>query len=149
MLNRGSAAADSAITRTLPAGRLLETQLVNEIRDIYAAVVLVESKCIEFYSENMPVPGQPLRELTDAHWQAICQLYIMVLHEYYDFFLATTHPSATEAIQNLAAKYGMAARDLAPWRSRPLHATKGLPTSHEGAHAQLPQQGVCCLHYAP
>ena len=79
-------------------------QLVAEVKGIYAGLVMIESKCIEYDST------QETKQLSQEQYQALIALHRSVLHEHHDFFLASQHPSASEALRRLASKYAMPAR---------------------------------------
>uniref|UniRef100_A0A093XBG3 DNA/RNA-binding domain-containing protein n=1 Tax=Talaromyces marneffei PM1 TaxID=1077442 RepID=A0A093XBG3_TALMA len=85
---------------------ITEEQLVNEVRAIYAGLVMVEKKCIEIVKQQNESPG----ELTVLQWQALTALHRTLLHEHFDFFLASNHPMASEALKGLAKAYSMPAR---------------------------------------
>jgi len=88
---------------------ITQAQLVAEVKGIYAGLVMVESKCIEIDNEQSQVPdGSP--KLTHEQWQALIALHRTLLHEHHDFFLASQHPSASDALRRLASKYAMPAR---------------------------------------
>jgi hypothetical protein len=85
---------------------ITEEQLVNEVRGIYAGLVMVEKKCIEIDRQQ----SESNDELTDAQWQALIALHRTLLHEHHDFFLASNHPAASPVLKKLAEKYAMPAR---------------------------------------
>ncbi len=64
-----------------------QEQLVSEVKDIFAGLVMVESKCIETDSINAsfasPGPGLEL-ELNDEQWQALIALHRTLLQEHHD-----------------------------------------------------------------
>lgn len=89
-------------------------QLVYEVKNIYAGLVMVEAKCIEVDEKQSVAamerdPGKRT-ELKNEQWQALIALHKTLLHEHHDFFLASQHPSASPALSRLAAKYTMPAR---------------------------------------
>lgn len=86
-----------------------QEQLVAEVKGIYAGLVMVESKCIEVDSAQNS-QSEPAAALNHEQWQALIALHRTLLHEHHDFFLASQHPSASPALQRLAAKYAMPAR---------------------------------------
>ncbi|KKA16328.1 hypothetical protein T310_10083, partial [Rasamsonia emersonii CBS 393.64] len=67
---------------------ITEEQLVNEVRGIYAGLVMVEKKCIEIDRQQ----SESKEELTNAQWQALIALHRTLLHEHHDFFLASNPP---------------------------------------------------------
>ncbi|KAM4065549.1 est1 DNA/RNA binding domain-containing protein [Hirsutella rhossiliensis] len=81
-----------------------QEQLVAEVKGIYAGLVMIESKCIEYDS------SQQAKRLSQEQYHALIALHRSVLHEHHDFFLASQHPSASEALRRLASKYAMPAR---------------------------------------
>lgn len=91
-----------------PATRIIsQDHLINEVKGIYAGLVMVETKCIEVDD----VQSNNLRaQLNDEQWHALVALHRTLLHEHHDFFLASQHPAASSTLQRLAAKYCMPAR---------------------------------------
>ena len=83
-----------------------EEQLINEVRGIYAGLVMVEKKCVEIDQQQ----ASKKTELSNEQWQALIALHRTLLHEHHDFFLASQHPSASLALRKLASKYAMPAR---------------------------------------
>ncbi|KAI0556221.1 hypothetical protein F4679DRAFT_578341 [Xylaria curta] len=84
-----------------------QEQLVAEVKGIYAGLIMVESKCIEFDNAQS---SQNDTKLNNEQWQALIALHRTLLHEHHDFFLASQHPSASQALKRLASKYAMPAR---------------------------------------
>ncbi|KAJ9268376.1 hypothetical protein DTO212C5_5528 [Paecilomyces variotii] len=85
---------------------ITEDQLVNEVRGIYAGLVMVEKKCMEIDKRQ----SQSRDALDDRQWQALIALHRTLLHEHHDFFLASQHPSASLGLRRLAERYAMPAR---------------------------------------
>ncbi|KAI1772804.1 hypothetical protein F4818DRAFT_125222 [Hypoxylon cercidicola] len=81
-------------------------QLIAEVKGIYAGLVMVESKCIEV--DNSQTENDAA--LNNEQWQALIALHRTLLLENHDFFLASQHPSASQALRRLASKYAMPAR---------------------------------------
>ena len=94
------------IFRQLETHIIPEDQLVNEVRGIYAGLVMVEKKCIEIDKQQSESP----HELSHLQWQALIALHRTLLHEHHDFFLASQHPSASPVLKRLSEKYAMPAR---------------------------------------
>ncbi|KAK5633376.1 hypothetical protein RRF57_009090 [Xylaria bambusicola] len=84
-----------------------QEQLVAEVKGIYAGLMMVESKCIEVDNAQS---SQNDTKLNNEQWQALIALHRTLLHEHHDFFLASQHPSASQALKRLASKYAMPAR---------------------------------------
>ncbi|TRX98621.1 hypothetical protein FHL15_000695 [Xylaria flabelliformis] len=84
-----------------------QEQLVAEVKGIYAGLMMVESKCIEVDNAQS---SQSDTKLNNEQWQALIALHRTLLHEHHDFFLASQHPSASQALKRLASKYAMPAR---------------------------------------
>ncbi|KAI1181227.1 hypothetical protein F4777DRAFT_585149 [Nemania sp. FL0916] len=84
-----------------------QEQLVAEVKGIYTGLMMVESKCIEVDNAQS---SQTDVTLNNEQWQALIALHRTLLHEHHDFFLASQHPSASDALKRLASKYAMPAR---------------------------------------
>ena len=85
---------------------ITQDQLVNEVKGIYAGLVMVEKKCVEITQQR----AKSTNKLSDDQWQALIALHRTLLHEHHDFFLASQHPTASPALKRLANKYAMPAR---------------------------------------
>ncbi|KIW27399.1 hypothetical protein, variant 1 [Cladophialophora immunda] len=83
-----------------------QEQLVNEVKGIYAGLVMVEKKCVEICAQQ----AQTTTKLSNEQWQALIALHRTLLHEHHDFFLASQHPTASPALWRLPTKYAMPAR---------------------------------------
>ncbi|ODA83153.1 hypothetical protein RJ55_01663 [Drechmeria coniospora] len=79
-------------------------QLIVEVKGIYSGLVMIESKCAEY---DM---SQRSKQLSMDQYHALIALHRSLLHEHHDFFLASQHPSANDALRRLASKYQMPAR---------------------------------------
>ncbi|PHH90621.1 hypothetical protein CDD83_3138 [Cordyceps sp. RAO-2017] len=110
---QGQASSLSASTESLSTSEMIrqpetkpisQEQLVAEVKGIYAGLVMIESKCIEYDST------QEANKLSQEQYHALIALHRSVLHEHHDFFLASQHPSASDALRRLASKYSMPAR---------------------------------------
>ena len=85
---------------------ITQAQLVNEVKGIYAGLVMVEKKCVEICLQQ----SQTDTKLSNQQWQALIALHRTLLHEHHDFFLASQHPTASVALRRLPTKYAMPAR---------------------------------------
>lgn len=89
-------------------------QLLVEVKDIYAGLVMVEAKCIDVDQKQALAAQEPdpskQTKLTGDQWQALIALHRTLLDEHHDFFLATQHPSAGPSLRNLPARYDMPRR---------------------------------------
>jgi hypothetical protein len=83
-----------------------QDQLVNEVKGIYAGLVMVEKKCREICIQQ----AQTTTNLSDEQLRALIALHRTLLHEHHDFFLASQHPTASPALKRLPSKYAMPAR---------------------------------------
>lgn len=81
-----------------------QEQLINEVKGIYAGLVMVEKKCVEVSQ------SQAGNKLSNEQWQALIALHRTLLHEHHDFFLASQHPTASRALRRLPMQYAMPAR---------------------------------------
>ncbi len=86
---------------------ITQEQLVNEVKGIYAGLVMVEKKCVEICTQQA---SSNSKHLSNEQWQALIALHRTLLHEHHDFFLASQHPTASPALRRLATKYAMPAR---------------------------------------
>jgi hypothetical protein len=84
----------------------ITSELINEVREIYAALVMVEKKCIQISLQLISTTNK----LSDEQWGALFALQRTLLHEHHDFYLACHHPLASTALRGLARKYAMTAR---------------------------------------
>ncbi|KAI0805932.1 hypothetical protein GGR55DRAFT_654067 [Xylaria sp. FL0064] len=84
-----------------------QEQLVAEVKGQYAGLMMVESKCIEVDKAQFEKTNT---KLNNDQWQALIALHRTLLHEHHDFFLASQHPSGSQALKILASKYAMPAR---------------------------------------
>jgi hypothetical protein len=82
-----------------------QEQLVQEVKGIYAGLVMVERKCVEIDQQQ----AMTTAKLSNEQWQALIALHRTLLHEHHDF-LASQHPSASPALRRLATKYATPAR---------------------------------------
>ncbi|RHZ74264.1 hypothetical protein CDV55_108535 [Aspergillus turcosus] len=87
---------------------ITEEQLMNEVRGIYAGLVMVEKKCIEIDKQQ----SESKTALSPLQWQALIALHRTLLNEHHDFFLASQHPSASPVLKRLAEKYAMPAQSV-------------------------------------
>ncbi|RMY62355.1 hypothetical protein D0865_00477 [Hortaea werneckii] len=88
-------------------GPISQDQLAAEVRGIYAGLVKLEAKCIAYDAE---LDSQSHDKLTQGKEQALVEIHQTLLHEYYDFFMGTQHPSATKELKTLPARHRMFAR---------------------------------------
>lgn len=93
--------------RNLDTRPITVSQLIQEVRGIYAGLVMVEKKCMDIVSQQTQTPTK----LSKEQWQSLIALHRTLLNEHHDFFSASHHP-VTEGheLRGLAAKYAMSAR---------------------------------------
>ncbi|KAL2818440.1 hypothetical protein BDW59DRAFT_128461 [Aspergillus cavernicola] len=84
----------------------VDGDLINEIRGIYAGLVMVETKCMEYIKER----SDSKTELSKQQWQKLIGIHRTLLQEHHDFFLASQHPAGNPVLKRLAAKHAMPAR---------------------------------------
>lgn len=95
--------------RQLETNPISQERLINEVKGIYAGLVMVENKCIEVdTSPSSTAAAEP--DLKLEQWQKLISLHRSLLHEHHDFFLASQHPAANSGLRRLATKYQMPAR---------------------------------------
>ena len=61
-----------------------QEQLVNEVKGIYAGLVMVEKKCVEIDQQL----SSAANKLSDEQWQTLIARHRTLLHEHHDFFLS-------------------------------------------------------------
>jgi len=83
-----------------------QEQLVNEVKGIYAGLVVVEKKCVEICASQ----SQTTNKLSNEQYQDLIAVHRTLLYEHHDFFLASQHPTASPALRRLPTKYAMPAR---------------------------------------
>jgi hypothetical protein len=85
---------------------MTQEQLVNEVRGIYAGLVMVEKKCVEIDAQQLGNPDK----LSYEQWQTLIALHRTLLYKFQDFFQASQHPSSSAALRSVATRYAMPAR---------------------------------------
>ena len=75
-----------------------------EVKGIYTGLVTIEDHCKAVAAYNTDF--QPSSE----QWQALIDLHHTLLNKHHDFFRASQHPAASDALKRLPAKYAMPAR---------------------------------------
>ncbi|KAL2868203.1 uncharacterized protein BJX67DRAFT_63674 [Aspergillus lucknowensis] len=83
-----------------------EEQLTNNVRGIYAGILMVEERCMEY----IKIQSQSKKELSPQHWQQLIAVHRTLLQEHHDFLLATQNPVGDTILKGLAQKYSMPAR---------------------------------------
>lgn len=101
-----AATEEHAMFKQPQTNPITEEQLINEVRGIYAGLVMVEEKCIQLDRQHT----ESKEELSDKKWVALIRLHQTLLYEHHDFFLASQNPSASPVLKHLADKYAMPAR---------------------------------------
>ena len=67
---------------------------------------MVEKKCVEIVAQQ----ASSNKRLENQQWKALVALHRTLLQEHHDFFSASQHPTASDALKKLAVKYAMPAR---------------------------------------
>lgn len=109
-------------TRPMP-----QNQVVAEVKETYAGLMIMESKYIDVDS-SQSAQDDLSPKLSKEQWQALIALHRILLHEHHDFSLASQHPSASSALRRLGSKYTIPAR---VWRH-------GIHSLLELLHHRLP-----------
>lgn len=97
---------DSSLLLQPDTKPMTQQQLINEVKGIYAGLVMVEKKAVEITQAR----SKAANKLSNDQWQSLIALHRTLLHEHHDFFLASQHPTASPALRRLAKKYAMPAR---------------------------------------
>jgi hypothetical protein len=96
----------SSVPSQSEARLMTQEHLVNEVRGIYAGLIMVEKKCVEIDAQQLGNPDK----LSYEQWQALIALHRTLLYEYQDFFQASQHPSSSAALRSVATRYAMPTR---------------------------------------
>lgn len=88
------------------ADYMSQDEFTAEIKGIYAALVMVEAKCIKLDAAHMNASAN----LSFDQWQALFAVHRTLLYEHHDFLSASQHPSTSSSLRKLATKYSMPAR---------------------------------------
>lgn len=115
-------------------GPFSQEELIDEVKGIYAGLIMVKAKCIEVKDKQADLTQQDDRDSTplrSKQLKALIALQRTLLQEHYHFFLASQHPSASPALRRLASKNYMPATT---WRH-------GIHSSLELLRQQLPTSG--------
>lgn len=99
--------APMSFIRQLPTRSISKNRLVDELKSIQTGLLKTESKCIQ---DNVESSKCPQATFEKKQWRALRALHRTLLHEHYDFFLASQHPSASPALREIARKDAMPAR---------------------------------------
>ncbi|KAI5254549.1 hypothetical protein E4T42_02315, partial [Aureobasidium subglaciale] len=110
-----------------------QDEFTAEIKGIYAALVMVEAKCIKLDSALMTSS----ENLSFDQWQALFAVHRTLLHEHHDFLSASQHPSTSSSLRKLATKYSMPAR---MWKH-------GIHSFLEVLRRRLPESLDCMLQF--
>ena len=103
---------DTSMLRQPETRPISHDQLVVEVKGIYAGLVMVEAKYIEM-DERQKLCARKndyASGISADQWRSLIALHKQLLYEHHDFFLASQHPSASNNLSMLAAKYVMPAR---------------------------------------
>ncbi|KAL3463993.1 hypothetical protein BJX64DRAFT_276178 [Aspergillus heterothallicus] len=98
--------ASSRILLQLETEPPTEEQLTNNVRGIYAGILMVEERCMEY----IKIQSQSRKELSPQHWQQLIAVHRTLLQEHHDFLLASQNPVGDPFLKGLAQKYSMPAR---------------------------------------
>jgi len=99
--------ATPGLLRDLETRAITVSQLIQEVKGIYAGLVMVEEKCIEIVSQQAQDPTK----LSKEQWQALIALHRTLLNEHHDFFSASHYPVTEDhELRELAVRYAMPAR---------------------------------------
>ncbi|GKZ17328.1 hypothetical protein AbraIFM66951_007533 [Aspergillus brasiliensis] len=108
-LSYGQESARQLSNAQSPAGAVTgtsgEEKLIQDVRGIYAGLVMAENRCEVWHKR---VQGWPT--MTQVQYQSLVGIHGTMLQEYHDFFLCSQHPVASPALKRLAEKYAMPAR---------------------------------------
>lgn len=84
-------------------------QLMSEVLGIYAAIETVERKCIAIDQGQMDRAAKHIK-LSDHNWPALTAVHRTLLHEHYDFLIASQQPTALDQVKRMASERQMPLR---------------------------------------
>jgi len=87
-----------------------EPQLIQEIKSVYAGLLLLETKCIQVDQQVALQYQGNERTITPVYWKALSEIHRKLLNEHVDMFLCSQHPSGGPALKRLIERYNIAAR---------------------------------------
>lgn len=103
--------APPSVLYSLPSQPVSYADLKTELAAIYAGLMILECKCREIDSKQAAsIQAQGHLNLDDLQWRILTDVHLCLLHQHYDFFLASQHPSASPSMRELALKYALPAR---------------------------------------
>ena len=85
----------------------IQEYLLQEVKIIYADLVLLEAKCVEVDTSAASSTGPPAPPLD---WRSLMDLHCKLLYKHYEFFLTSQHLSAKESLQRRALHHHLPAR---------------------------------------
>lgn len=91
--------------RQVESDPISEDQLVNDVRRIYAQLVIVERWC-----KKLDELAKSETNLSRLQWQGLLHCHQTLLNMHHDFFSTSQHPSAGAVLKSLAEKYYMPSR---------------------------------------
>jgi hypothetical protein len=86
---------------------LSQDQLLNEVREIYAGLTMVEKKIVEL--DPQQTQTNP-KDLSNSQWEALIALHRTLLYEHHDFFLASRLSPKLLAMRSISSKLEIPAR---------------------------------------
>ncbi|KAL1974570.1 hypothetical protein VTN31DRAFT_4774 [Thermomyces dupontii] len=104
--DRQDSPPDADVPRRSFASTITDEVVQDEVRSIYAGLVMVEKKCIQVVRDQ----SQSTAKLSDSQWQTLCALHRTLLNEHYDLFLAANHPAASATVRNFPEQASLPAR---------------------------------------
>lgn len=79
---------------------------VDEVRIIYAGLIMVEKKCIEVHKAE----SEPCAPFDNEKWQGLVSLHQTLLQEHHEFFIACQRLTTSSVLRRLPDKYAMPGR---------------------------------------
>ena len=93
--------------RQLEYNPISQDQLAAEVRNIHARLVELETQCRVV---DAALKANPHFQLAPVQWQTLVELHRALMHEHYDFLMASQHPSAAPALLILAKTHNTPSR---------------------------------------
>ena len=134
---------DVSLFRQPKCREITHDQLVNDVKGIYAGLVMVEKMCVKIDIQQ----SQSNTKLSAEQWQALTALHRTLLHEHHEFFLVSRYSTASDAIRRLTTKYAMSAF---AWRQNvPPFLALSRTSLHESLDLMLTSRNTYSISAAP
>ena len=82
-------------------------EIADIVESIYSGLITVEEECIDVQKRLLEAVKKEKIQIKDSQWQSLIAQHKQLLHEQYDFLVATSHPSGRLQLSSLPREYSM------------------------------------------